>query len=952
MDDMTSTAKTGPEAAGHGPSANVAGDDELSRQVQQLRKRLDSAQERNLALTRELEEVYASRSWRVTAPLRRALHIWHVEMPGSRRLGAGGLGCKQWGIRLLHRLAGIGWLRLLALRVLNRFPGIKHRLQRLLAQAHDQAFLPVRGHAPEADFEDMLPPQRSLVYREVLQRRDTLLPRSALLASIGGLRLQGHTEGSYSLAAVNRHLLSRLEQDVNLPLRLVPQEGALSHRVHRTPGGQEEVKHLNRLVKGADWESVPLEQRVALYHHYPPISAPDPEQGLPVALFFWEESEVPASIIDTFNSGYAGIVVTAWYVKKVLMDSGCRVPVEVVTLPLVPNADMADASPDDLTRVSERGVVRLLHVSSCFPRKGVDVLLTAFDQLAARRRDVELTLKTFPNPHNHVESWIQQLVRPEHRSRLTLIMEDYDASAMAALYRDHDVVVLPTRGEGLNMPGIEAGEFGRMLVVTGHGAHLDFADEHNSLHIAYRFAPAQSHLAQGLSTWSDPSPGDLAKRLNTVCGDLLAGHKAPLECCSHLYQHIHERFLGPQASDSFLTGLWRIKRFHQASEQGAGEAPKLGINLVTTWGEACGIAEYSRFIAEELLKYPVSLRILAPIGRVTAPDDLAGQVEVQEEWLHGQSPDIHLCELEGDIVWLQHHFAFYSLDRRLGDGAAALRQQGKAAYITLHTTRPLLGFEKGRQQSAAACLASFERVFIHTLDDLNTLKRIGITDNVTLMPQGVSQPAEAAKPNHAGATPPRLLGSFGFLLPHKGVAQLIEAFSLARTQGVLEETSRLRLVTAVRDDSTSPHELERCRRLVTRLGLEEAVEWYTDFLPLDEVTQLLGECDLLVLPYQFTNESSSAAVRTAVAACPNVATTPAPIFDEVRGITWPIDGFGSEDIAKALGVIGPVAGEHDRQKVQEAREAWLSQRRWDKLAERYYALLSAGAVDRQLSQKG
>ena len=40
-----------------------------------------------------------------------------------------------------------------------------------------------------------------------------------------------------------------------------------------------------------------------------------------------------------------------------------------------------------------------LHVSSCFPRKGIDVLLSAWGE-ADYHDDVTLLIKTFPNPHN------------------------------------------------------------------------------------------------------------------------------------------------------------------------------------------------------------------------------------------------------------------------------------------------------------------------------------------------------------------------------------------------------------------------------------------------------------------------------------------------------------------------------------------------------------------------
>ena len=44
-------------------------------------------------------------------------------------------------------------------------------------------------------------------------------------------------------------------------------------------------------------------------------------------------------------------------------------------------------------------------------------------------------------------------------------------------------------------------------------------------------------------------------------------------------------------------------------------------------------------------------------------------------------------------------------------------------------------------------------------------------------------------------------------------------------------------------------EIARCRDLATSLGLEKAIEWHTTFQPIDVCLRTLSECDLLVLPY-------------------------------------------------------------------------------------------------------
>src|SRR5690606_23328993 len=87
-------------------------------------------------------------------------------------------------------------------------------------------------------------------------------------------------------------------------------------------------------------------------------------------------------------------------VRKILRDSGVNVPIAVV-----------GTGVDHVLRETPRAVAlpaeaqasfRFLHVSSCFPRKGIDVLLAAYGKAFRAEDDVALVIKTFPNPHNDV----------------------------------------------------------------------------------------------------------------------------------------------------------------------------------------------------------------------------------------------------------------------------------------------------------------------------------------------------------------------------------------------------------------------------------------------------------------------------------------------------------------------------------------------------------------------
>src|SRR5581483_9302340 len=162
-----------------------------------------------------------------------------------------------------------------------------------------------------------------------------------------------------------------------------------------------------------------------------------------------------------------------------------------------------------------------LHVSSCFPRKGVDLLLTAFAKAFRCSDPVRLVIKGFPNIHNNVPEQIARLKAADpDLAEITMINEDIDDEAMRRLLAGADAMVLPTRGEGFNIPAAEAMAAGVPLIVTGFGGHLDFCTEAEARLIDFSFAPSVTHLQSPGSLWAEPDIDDLTSALRELYDDL------------------------------------------------------------------------------------------------------------------------------------------------------------------------------------------------------------------------------------------------------------------------------------------------------------------------------------------------------------------------------------------------------------------------------------------------
>ena len=208
--------------------------------------------------------------------------------------------------------------------------------------------------------------------------------------------------------------------------------------------------------------------------------------------YAWEESGFPPEWIREFNTTLNLITVTSSYVAKVLRDNGVRVPVRVVGNGVDPTLGTRGLPPDAQTR---RGSFRFLHVSSGFPRKGLDVLLSAWSDTFTRDDAVELVIKTFPNPHNQIEAELRSFyMNHPNGAPISLINEVLPADDLHELYLSADALVCPSRGEGFGLPMAEALALAKAVITTAYGGQSDFCTADTAWLCDYTFAYAKSHI--------------------------------------------------------------------------------------------------------------------------------------------------------------------------------------------------------------------------------------------------------------------------------------------------------------------------------------------------------------------------------------------------------------------------------------------------------------------------
>ena len=341
------------------------------------------------------------------------------------------------------------------------------------------------------------------------------------------------------------------------------------------------------------------------------------------------------------------------------------------------------------------------------------------------------------------------------------------------------------------------------------------------------------------------------------------------------------------------------------------------LGWISTWGIRCGIATYSRFLVEQM-------------------DDVVVMCQSGEGEVEGAIPcwkrDSNffggiIAQIAGkgiDTVVIQHQPGLLRFSY-LNELLLKLSEMDVKVFLTMHNTRDRsLIFPSKRIEKVVEGLKTCSTVMVHSKSDVENLKNLGIEDNVVMIPHGIYPPPS----NSAEALPVegRVMGSFGFLLPHKGQLELVEAFER------LPGWDELLLLCATREGSGKME--AKMNSLIEKKGLAGRVRLVTDFLDDDVAIATLAKCELLVFPYQNTKESASGAVRMGVAAGVPLAVTPIPIFDDVTG-SIRTRGRTVDDIVASISKISQDDLDSSRKSIIELRDSL----QWDEVAKRIQAKL-------------
>ena len=202
--------------------------------------------------------------------------------------------------------------------------------------------------------------------------------------------------------------------------------------------------------------------------------------------------------------------------RQGFLRGGLKRPVHVIPL----GVDVNYFHPRIEAHPNPAGELVFLSIFEWGERKDPWMLLKNFNEVCSAREPVRLVCKVMNrDPSVRLKEEIRRLRLKESGGRISYLFNvEFPHYQLGSLYRSADCFVSVSRGEGWNMPLMEAMACGLPSIATDWGAHTEFLHEGIAYPLRVRGtvpARAKCPYYEGFS-WADPDPEHLRHQLRHV----------------------------------------------------------------------------------------------------------------------------------------------------------------------------------------------------------------------------------------------------------------------------------------------------------------------------------------------------------------------------------------------------------------------------------------------------
>jgi len=311
------------------------------------------------------------------------------------------------------------------------------------------------------------------------------------------------------------------------------------------------------------------------------------------------------------------------------------------------------------------------------------------------------------------------------------------------------------------------------------------------------------------------------------------------------------------------------------------------VGLLSTWNQECGLATYARYLFSKFSGDNVI--VLSEKGAEIVRADEPFVYRCWERSLNGHRTAKYddllkvILDQRIEILHINTHAYFFSYPE-FSEFLNVVRSHGIVVLAQIHNTFTL-------EESLRQYVTHVDALVVHTSENrLEAVANGAKAESVFVIPHGVeefsfaNQSKEEIRSSLHLPREKKLVTSFGFIQPHKGVEAVLEAVHHLKSKkipaaGIIVGSTR-------EDDPNSTQYLSQLRQLVQQHNLSADIHFISRYVDDAEVAKYLFASDVVVMNYRSQHFEASGACSLAVGAGVPTMTSLAPAMMSFGDAVW------------------------------------------------------------------
>jgi glycosyltransferase involved in cell wall biosynthesis len=424
-----------------------------------------------------------------------------------------------------------------------------------------------------------------------------------------------------------------------------------------------------------------------------------------------------------------------------------------------------------------------------------------------------------------------------------------------------------SRGEGWDLPAMQAAALGKILIVPKHSSYMEWADsplvkllKDNEETLAAAEGPLREIYAN--AKWMQPSTDEITEVIKSLSDNLFDDVERAKQFGEKIRENYSWESVAKQLHDVLDEEAWSHTPGEPKHDLAEAYDERQEEPSISHWtqnlGKPCGIANYTSDLCNAMSKeYP---HVLAFGGDIRAHDMMCSFNHYKVE-----------------NIQFEYQFADH---RRLAYMLQFLRERGVKSVVTMHT------FNESAHMQNRVVFKYADSIIVHSEQVKQKMKDEWYpVEKVKVMPMPVppmltEEEIKDVPRLKIEKTKP-IIAFYGFLYFHKGAEKLVRAFAEMKKRGV----DAMLLMMASKPQNTQDDVAGRVQQIIEEYGLVGGKDfiWISDYVADEkEVISTLMQADLIVLPYDhYGSFGTSAAIGTCLAAGKPVTVTDVCWFSHV-----------------------------------------------------------------------